>query len=474
MERVYGLSVYVRAALLTALIAAGLFLLFNIAPLVYSRKAKSAFAAYILSLFAALAVFAAAVTPLVFAKPNVYPGAPPPVSASDILSYVLLLPAVFAVVCGVKYKKPVYLIDAGALLLMLPFFSFWDGYPYTLLALVPYFLFRSAFIYFHAFESLKNAVSPYSVKFALDALDEGVLFAGGSGRIEFINGSMRSVIKDYAGGEYDKADVIWERLRGLAGTGGRVISGGSLLLNLGGRALMFTDKTVSHIPALREISFADVTEEENLLRQIEEINLSESERRDILRETLAAVEKVESEKEVLRLKSRLHDAISQRLSILHKFLESIEPQKDLKKIKALIVSMLPDILEGAVCGNIRERLDGLAASYNLIGVDLIIEGELPDDGKCGETLFETVRECSANAVRHGGASEIRVRITGGGGGAPSAEKPARYKICIVNNGLPPSEITEGNGLTVLRRLISGSGGALDISLSPDFSVNVVL
>ena len=69
-------------------------------------------------------------------------------------------------------------------------------------------------------------------------------------------------------------------------------------------------------------------------------------------------------------------------------------------------------------------------------------------------LTAAVRECMTNSVRHAGATELRVVI--------SCDGTAATAVITDNGKAPPSEITEGGGLSSLRAKVEKHGGTMKI------------
>jgi signal transduction histidine kinase len=77
-------------------------------------------------------------------------------------------------------------------------------------------------------------------------------------------------------------------------------------------------------------------------------------------------------------------------------------------------------------------------------------------------LYRIVQEALTNAVRHGSATEILVRIE-------SLEKEIRF--CIRDNGTGASEITEGFGLKGMRERTEAFGGTIEILADQGFTLS---
>lgn len=106
----------------------------------------------------------------------------------------------------------------------------------------------------------------------------------------------------------------------------------------------------------------------------------------------------------------------------------------------------------------------LISSARGIGIRILLDGDLPEDG--AYLLITAMRECATNAVRHAGGSEMTVRLRTEGGHTTAA---------ITNNGVPPQgEVVEGGGLSGLRRRVESAGGSMEVVSSPAFMLIITL
>lgn len=105
-------------------------------------------------------------------------------------------------------------------------------------------------------------------------------------------------------------------------------------------------------------------------------------------------------------------------------------------------------------------------AFGSIGVDIELDGTLPEDCVKGRLFTDIIRESVTNAVRHGFATKILVQIGFSGGG---------YHLRITNNGYPPAQpIVEGGGIGGMRKMLEPNGGALKVTAHPHFVLTVDL
>ncbi len=91
-------------------------------------------------------------------------------------------------------------------------------------------------------------------------------------------------------------------------------------------------------------------------------------------------------------------------------------------------------------------------------MEVLLDGELPEDADQGQLFADIAREAVSNAVRHGFASRITIRLESN-------------KLIITDNGRGASgEIKEGGGLSGMRRRLEQMGGKLTVNSLPEFKV----
>lgn len=173
------------------------------------------------------------------------------------------------------------------------------------------------------------------------------------------------------------------------------------------------------------------------------------------------------ESELIEAKMRIHDDFGQCLIASRQMLEK-EPDPDqvnhlMKRWKFCIDSMLvtdlvPDTKDSAEAE--------LLKAAEMIGCSIIFEGGRPEAGEIRMLLYAAVREALTNAVRHGKATELRVKIE---------QKEHFYQVFITDNGLSaPAQIHEGNGLSNLRSRLERAGALMEIRCDKGVQLDLCL
>ena len=101
-----------------------------------------------------------------------------------------------------------------------------------------------------------------------------------------------------------------------------------------------------------------------------------------------------------------------------------------------------------------------------MGVKVTLTGYIPPETTAERLVAAAIRECVTNCIRHAKGSEVHVAVT---------ERHGYLRAEITNNGeVPAGPITEGSGLSSLRRSVEASGGEMHISHRPAFSLTLYL
>jgi len=80
-------------------------------------------------------------------------------------------------------------------------------------------------------------------------------------------------------------------------------------------------------------------------------------------------------------------------------------------------------------------------------------------------LYRNAQEAITNAVRHGGASAVRIGLD---------FATDRVAMCITNNGILPKDVAYGMGLKGMQERLAVIGGQLNVSLEHGFVITTVI
>ena len=172
------------------------------------------------------------------------------------------------------------------------------------------------------------------------------------------------------------------------------------------------------------------------------------------------------EEEILKMKMQVHDDIGHTLLAARR---ALRHEHDLARIKSEAaewessISLLCRARQEDAAEDPLTRMQRRAA---VLGAAVQLRGAYPAARAARELYALILRECTSNAVRHAGATELYT---------DSEHRPQAWHLCITNNGTPPrAEIKEGGGLSSLRRRIEKAGGTVTVHSLPVFVLEVTL
>lgn len=314
-------------------------------------------------------------------------------------------------------------------------------------------------------------VSRLSIVEALNALPEGLLYAHEGGRVLLMNDAMRSALLQL-GLPTDLADArsLWNSLQHKASLGyapDAILPEGIRLRISHTEIRLFTMKSsVFHRRRFWQMFALDVTEEEHLNFDIERTNYFLEKAGEELQESLEDLQETAENEVLLRMRSRVHDIIGQRLSIFHRYLEDGGvSDESLEEVRMLLNTILDDLVVYE-SSDPETELAAIVEAFLLVGVDFSFQGELPRDATAASVFVDVIREATTNAVKHGQASLVSVCIK---------DLDDGIILEITSDGLVFEErISEGKGLPGMRYAAQRIGASFSYQTGPPFTIRVQL
>ena len=205
-----------------------------------------------------------------------------------------------------------------------------------------------------------------------------------------------------------------------------------------------------------QLTAADVTDLYHALVQLTEDSKKLEEDSEKLKQLSDNVGALAREKELLAAKSAMHDGLASCIMLTRQYMagefDSISADVVCREWEKVIA--FRDVIR---LSEKQKLLDSAKTS----GVAVRIRGEEPTDGGA-ELMYIAMQVCLNNAIQYAKATEIYANIW---------ENEDSYTVMIRNNGKPPEKkITEGGGLSNLRRRIEMSGGTMTVHSLPKFSL----
>ena len=336
------------------------------------------------------------------------------------------------------------------------------------LAVILVLLTRSICISLLRYREIKTDISVLSVKNAIDSLHTGILFSDPHGFILLSNAQMQRLMTEITGriqrnGWHFYCMLASGDLR--PGCRKTEFEGQIVCLLPEGSAWMFT-KTELPIgkKVYIQLTAADITERWELTAQLQRQGIQLECRGEELKRTIANLHILSRERETQKAKMRAHDILGQRLSLLLRTVRN-EQALDYDLLRSLSQGLLDELISGGAPSP-QDALDELRRSFGSIGVNILLEGKLPEDNVKGQMFVDILLEGVTNAVRHGFATEIAIQME---------HRDGCFRTRIANNGPPPPDsFTEGGGLSAMRKRLEPYGGTLHVDFEPQFVLTINL
>lgn len=389
----------------------------------------------------------------------------------DSLLWINAVVFLFGAVLCIAFRRPTMIAHLLMVLVCTPPFL-WilrDFWWFILILDASLFLFRGISTLTFDIRGQSIMVSRLSIIEALNAFPEGLLYADDSGRAMLMNDAMRaSLIR--IGLPTDLADTraLWDALRDKANMGyapdALLPEGVRLRISEQEIRLFTLDEAFFHRRRFRQIFAIDVTEEEHLNFDIEQTNYLLQKAGNELQESLEDLREATENEVLLCMRSRVHDIVGQRLSILHRYLEDgYVSHASLGNIRLMLNTILDDL----VVRDTSDHATDLAAvvdAFSLVGVEVVVAGELPAADGIAEAFVDIIREAATNAAKHAQASLVSVTME---------KSDAAIRLKVTNDGLVvEGPIREGKGLPGMRYAAERVDGSFGFYQGPPFVIQV--
>ena len=304
----------------------------------------------------------------------------------------------------------------------------------------------------------KNTISPLSVKESFDNLPTGLCFAKSNGMVQLVNYQMNELSYILLGDDLQNANIFWEKVCNgkLDNNISRFVTGDKPELRLpDGSVWTFSKEDLGVTTQIIATNMTNYYRLTNTLKhKNEELELMSHR----LRKYGENVDEYTRSKERLETKVRIHNEIGQALLTTRRTLNSDE--SDFKAVLDLWNRNISALRMESEPQNNVDYLGELIKAAKSAHVEVIIDGQFPEDNDVKQMIVAAATEALTNAIRHADAEKLFIEID-------STKK--YYIACISNDGkIPNAPITEGGGLGSLRRRIEKNGGIMSVSWEPEF------
>lgn len=288
----------------------------------------------------------------------------------------------------------------------------------------------------------RYSINPYSVKEAIDTMDTGLAFFDKGYRLLLSNTLMNSLLTD---------DIL-----------SAIKKSSYFVRDIDEKSYEFRGETIATGNfTFIQVMAVDITEALQLNRDLEQKNGELAATGEKLAMMIENMEAIKVQETRLAMRGRIHDALAQRLTAVHMFLEKTE-SLNVDELRPLIMDIKADMAPDE--GSSGDQLRVVINAFRVIGLNISINGRIPDSFM--ELTSAILRESATNAVRHANASELVL---------DAAADSGTFRFTISNDGMPPRrDFTPGGGLTAMRHSIEKAGGSMDIHTAPAFTLDFVL
>lgn len=370
-----------------------------------------------------------------------------------ILAYYSALVLVFELGLMLAKKDFKLAMDFSFLIMLLPFWKYANeklSVVFIVIGVV-YLFAKSLTVLLNSLTKLKNNINYYSLKEALDGLKTAVMFES-KFNVVYENLTMKNLLEKLKIKQNQSSLEIWQNIKSRENS--KIVDEQNILV--------FLDKKVYSFSIIKQsktqIYAFDITKEYSTTTEIENKQNELMAKQTEILQIIENLDEIEKQKEVLTLKSKLHDIIGQRLFILHHILDTIDEKDfDLNRVKKMLATMLNEIDSDEI-SEAEAMQNSIITAFEMIGFHIEILGEMPKEAQKAKALVKIIRECATNAIRHANATKLFVDISDD-------------KIKIYDNGKFTSKtFVEGTGIKGMRLNSTELGGELFVSTQNGFEV----
>lgn len=324
----------------------------------------------------------------------------------EILAYYSALVLVFELGLMLAKKDFKLAIDFPFLIMLLPF---WKCANETLSVVfivisIVYLFSKSLTSLLNSLIKLKSNINYYSLKEALDELKTAVMFES-EFNVVYENLAMKTLLEKLNIKQNQSSFEIWQSLKSRENF--KIIDEQNILV--------FLDKKVYSFSIIKQsktqIYAFDITKEYLTTTEIESKQTELKAKQTEILQMIENLDEIERQREVLLLKSKLHDIIGQRLFILHHILDVIDEKTfDLNSVKSFLKTMLDEI-DNEDISEAQNLQNSIITAFEMIGFNIEISGKIPKETPKAKALVKIIRECATNAIRHANATKLFVNIS---------------------------------------------------------------
>ena len=313
----------------------------------------------------------------------------------------------------------------------------------------------------------RTHVTSMSVKEGVDTLPAGICCSFADGFPKLTNKKMEAICMEVTGAPLYDAERFYGALTGEGPCGAeRIRTGPEPVLRLkNGSVYSFRrEKRMLQDTPCFELLAVDVTEEYLVREELKEKKERADAVRRRLKELNRSITAMTVEKETLEAKTRLHDEWGRLLLTARRWYyapDSVDTGALLSEWRR-VIGIMKNEGPNAMC---LEYVDAVRSAF-LMGVDVAVEGILPETSPAKDLAVLAVNICVTNTLRHAEGRRLSVK---------SRKEDGSWHLVFRNDGkAPEGPVEEGGGLGGLRQKTEACGGSMIITSAPEFVLEITV
>ncbi|MDO4766223.1 MAG: hypothetical protein Q4A29_09195 [Eubacteriales bacterium] len=355
-----------------------------------------------------------------------------------------------------------------SVVLTIPLLEAISGYVFLFVGSLISLTIRAGLCFFQETKKQKREITKHSIKEALDAQHSGILFSETNGNILLVNKRILGLMDSLMGEYLRDAEKFWQYLlehsySEITDSWGEEKTHCLVEIPDGEYWQFVKKKCMVGDKLIYQIIATDVTEMVEINRQLEEYQNQLQAQKSQLQSALENIEELKRQEALSLMWSHIHDVLGQRISILQRELNN-NTEVDFERLEKQVEHLLKD-LNFIEEDNPLQRYRDIIGSFLPLGIHFYSEGKLPEDRQVAGKIVDMIREAISNAVRHGHAENIFMKI----------KEEKEIEIWIENDGvIPEGEIRWGGGLASMLQKVEELNGKMEIYYQPRFGLYIHL
>ena len=320
------------------------------------------------------------------------------------------------------------------------------------------------FVLYREAQYRKNILTRTAIKEGIEKISSGLCFYEESGRVVLMNHRIDTLCHEIVGRDLQNAALFWEIL-----SGGEILETVERLSDGENPSFRLADGSVwafsrEDLGGIIQLAAGDITGLQAINDELKEKNTALAALNKRLREYGENVDELTRSKERLEIKVHIHRELGQTLLASRQYLLDDDgthsaPIDGWQRNIAML-------RKEAEMPQDENPMAMLTRTVKTMGMNLSIEGEMPEEEWLQNLFVQAASEALINAINHANATTLFIRFSG---------DADTYTAQLRNDGTKPeAEIVEGGGLGSLRRKIEGAGGEMTVTHIPEFILTVTL